>query len=144
MPANYDEGRRESKPSGKIVTEELGFKSPSTRQLRSSLSQNTHIPTDDVAIKQEMMMKFVGVIFDQALTWTAYVDYIMDRGKVRLNNMRARVGSTWKASKSNLLIVYRAQTHQVRHRLRIHSVRQRGSDDGEAGSASWTVSEDLL
>ena len=58
-------------------------------------------------------MKFFGVIFDQGLAWAAHIDYIIDRCKVRLNLMRAISGSTWEASRSVLLIVYKALIRSV-------------------------------
>ena len=63
---------------------------------------------NDVTNKIEKTVKFIGVIFDQGLTWAAHIDYITDRCKVRLNLMRAISGSTWGASRSILLIVYKA------------------------------------
>ena len=41
-----------------------------------------------------MTVKFLGVIFDQGLTWAAHIDYIIDRCKVRRNLMRAISEST--------------------------------------------------
>ena len=58
-------------------------------------------------------MKFLGVIFDQGLTWAAHINYIIDRCKVRLNLMRAISGSLWGAFRSILLIVYKALIRSV-------------------------------
>ena len=68
---------------------------------------------NDVTNKIEKTVKFIGVIFDQGLTWAAHIDYIIDRCKVRLNLMRAISGSTWGASRSILLIVYKALIRSV-------------------------------
>ena len=58
-------------------------------------------------------VKFLGVIFDQGLTWAADIDNLIDRGKVRLNLMRAIAESTWRASISILLIIYKALVRSV-------------------------------
>ena len=82
-------------------------------------SRSKHIPTDvilkinDVTIKFEKTVKFLGVIFNQGLTWAAHIDDIIERCKVRLNLMRAISGSTSGASRSILLIVYKALIRSI-------------------------------
>ena len=56
----------------------------------------------------EKTVKFLGVIFDQGLTWASHIDYIIDRCKVQLNLMRAISESTCGTSISILLILYKA------------------------------------
>ena len=80
--------------------EEWGFKISVNKTVAILFSRSKHISTDgilkinDVSIKLEKVVKFLGVIFDQCLTWAAHIDSIIDRCKVRLNLMRAIVGST--------------------------------------------------
>ena len=99
--------------------EEWGFKTSIKKTVAILFSRSMHIPTDailkisDVTIKFEKMVKFLGVIFDQGLTWAALIDYIIDRCKLRLNLMRAISGSTWGASRSILLIVYKTLIRSV-------------------------------
>ena len=75
--------------------EEWGFKISVNKTVAILFSRSKHIPTDiilkinDVTIKFEKNVKFIGVIFDQGLTWAAHIDYIIERCKVRLNLMRA-------------------------------------------------------
>src|SRR6218665_1234811 len=61
----------------------------------------------------EKSVKFLGMLFDQRLDWTAQVNYIVDRCKPRLNLMRAMAGASWGASKETLLVVYRAMTRSI-------------------------------
>ena len=99
--------------------EEWGFKISVNKTVAILFSRSKHIPTDvilninDVTIKFEKTVKFLGIIFDQNLTWAAHIDYIIDRCKDRLNLMRAISGSTWGASISILLIVYKALIRSV-------------------------------
>ena len=94
--------------------EEWGFKIAVNKTVAILFTRSKHIPTDvilkinDVTIKIEKTVKFLGVIFDQGFTWAAHINYIIDRCKVRLNLMRAISGSSWGASRSILLIVCKA------------------------------------
>ena len=99
--------------------EEWGFKMSFNKTVAILFTRSKHIPTDvilkinDVTIKIEKTVKFLGVIFDQGLTWAAHINYIIDRCKVRLILMRAISGSSWGASRSILLIVYKALIRSV-------------------------------
>ena len=85
---------------------EWGFKISINRAVEILFSRSKHIPTNeiilqinDVTIKIfEKTVKFIGVMFDQGLTWAADIDNIIDRCKVRLNLMRAIAETTWRAS----------------------------------------------
>jgi len=58
-------------------------------------------------IKLEKTAKFLGVIFDNKLTWNAHIKYIVEKCKRRINVMRAVSGYTWGASKRSLTKIYR-------------------------------------
>ena len=91
---------------------EWGFRILVIKTVVILFSWCKHIPTDevilinDVTIKFEKTVKFLGVIFNQGLTWAAYIDYIIDWCKVWLNLIRAIDRSTCQASRNILLIVY--------------------------------------
>ena len=51
--------------------------------------------------------KFLGVTFDQKLTFTEHVNDIVNRAKKRLNLLKALRGQTWGASPETLLYSYR-------------------------------------
>ena len=61
----------------------------------------------------EKSVKFLGMVFDRRLDWTAHLNYIVDRCKPRLNLMRAMAGASWGASKETLLMVYRAMIRSI-------------------------------
>ena len=77
--------------------EEWGFKISINKAVEILFSRSKHITTDEIILKIndvtmkffERMVKFLGVIFDQGLTWAADIDNIIDLCKVRLNLMRA-------------------------------------------------------
>ena len=94
-----------------------------------------HHKINDVTINFEQTVKFLGVIFNQGLTWAAHIDHIIDRCKVRLNLMHAISGSTWGASRSILLLVYKAL---------IGSVIDYGSMDNDSAAANAKEKLDRL
>ena len=102
-----------------IFFEEWGFMISINKTVAILFSRSKYIQTDvilkinHVTIKFEKTVKFLGVIFAQGLTWAAHIYYIIDRCKVRLNLMCAISGSTWGASRSILLIVYKAFIRSV-------------------------------
>ena len=64
-------------------------------------------------IKIEKKVRFLGVIFDREMTWAPHVDYVVARCNKRLNLMKLMAGARWGASKSILLIVYKALIRSV-------------------------------
>ena len=56
---------------------------------------------------------FLGIVLDARLSWSAHAEAVKTRCMKRLNAMRAIPGSSWGASKSNLLQVYRATIRSV-------------------------------
>ena len=80
--------------------EEWGFKISVNQTVAILFTRSKHIPTDvilninDVTIKIEKTVKFLGIIFYQGLTWAAHINCIIDRCKVRLNLMRVLSGSS--------------------------------------------------
>ena len=118
LPALSKDGQRYLTETAKFF-EEWGFKISVNKTVAILFFRSKHIPTDvmlkinDVTIEFEKTVKFLGAIFDQGLTWAAHIEYIIDRCKTRLNLMRAISGSTWEASRSILLIVYKALIRSV-------------------------------
>ena len=64
-------------------------------------------------LKWEKQVKFLGMIFDENLTWKAHIDYVVGRCKQRLNLMRCISGNTWGANKTSLLHIYRATIRPI-------------------------------
>ena len=58
-------------------------------------------------LKYRKTCKFLGVTFDQKLTFTEHVNDIVNRSKKRLNLLKALRGQTWGASPETLLYSYR-------------------------------------
>ena len=56
---------------------------------------------------------FLGIVLDAILSWSAHAEAVKTRCMKRLNAMRAISGSSWDASKSNPLKVYRATIRSV-------------------------------
>ena len=99
--------------------EEWSFNISVNKMVAILFTRSKHILIDvilkinDVTIKIEKTVKFLSVIFDQGLTWAAHIDYIIARCKFRMDLMRAISGSIWGASRSILLIVYKALIRSV-------------------------------
>ena len=68
---------------------------------------------DGSTLKWEKQVKFLGMIFDENLTWKAHIDYVVGRCKQRLNLMRCISGNSWGANKTSLLHIYRATIRSI-------------------------------
>jgi len=64
-------------------------------------------------IKIQKSVKFLGIIFDQDMSWKSHIDNIVERCNKRLNLMRVMASTRWGASKSVLLIVYKALIRSI-------------------------------
>ena len=59
-------------------------------------------------MKTEIEVKFLGVVYDQKLTWKPNITKVVERTKKAFNLMRSLSGQTWGASKKALLTLYKA------------------------------------
>ena len=64
-------------------------------------------------LTMEKSVKFLGMFFDSKLSWTEHCKYVVTKCKKRLNLMRSLTGTTWGASKTCLLTVYRTLIRSV-------------------------------
>jgi len=55
-------------------------------------------------IEIDKTAKFLGVIFDNKLSWKPHIEYIINKSKKRMNLMRAISGLQWGASKKHFPI----------------------------------------
>ena len=69
--------------------------------------QTGHIPLNltlyNSPLTQVKKVKFLGVIFDQALTFRSHIDYIVDRCKAGLNLLRVLCGTNWGGGGGGLI-----------------------------------------
>ena len=70
-----------------------------------------HIDKTNLQWKREV--KFLGVVFDERLTWKAHINHIEDRCKKRMNLMRCISGQNWGADKKWLMHIYIAMIRSV-------------------------------
>jgi ribonuclease HI len=61
-----------------------------------------------VAVKVEPQVKFLGVTYDQRLTWKPHINNVVDKTKKAFNLMRSVSGQSWGASRMALLTIYKA------------------------------------
>lgn len=64
-------------------------------------------------LEQEKQVKFLGLIFDQKLTWKDHIDYVVKKCKKRINLLKVISGSKWGASKEVLSSVYKGLIRSV-------------------------------
>ena len=57
--------------------------------------------------------KFLGVIFDAKLTWNQHIDYVYHKCLKRINILKCVSGTSWGASKSLLVILYKSLIRSV-------------------------------
>ena len=71
-----------------------------------------HIPLNlmlnNSLLAQVKQVKFLGVIFDQALTFKPHINYVVDTCKSGLNLLRVLCGTNWGADRKTLLCIYNA------------------------------------
>lgn len=58
-------------------------------------------------LTQSTNVKFLGMIFDQALTWHDHIDYLIARCQKRINILKLLTGSKWGADKQTMVILYK-------------------------------------
>ena len=119
-----------------------GFKLSADKTVAILFTRGTAAHPDEVilsikgkVIKVEQTVKFLGVIFDKSMTWKPYVQHIIDRCQRRLNLLRVMAGARWGASKTTLLIVYKAL---------IRSVIDYGSEAYNTASVSTKAKLDVI
>ena len=95
-----------------------GFKLSATKSvavmfsLKSQLkNMSLRISEKDIVIKKSA--KFLGLIYDSRLTWSAHIEYIVNRCKTKINLLRCIAGCKWGANCSSLLNIYRALIRPV-------------------------------
>ena len=82
--------------------------------IRTNKQEHTkEFVIDGSTLKWEKQVKFLGMIFDENLTWKAHIDYVVGRCKQRLNLMRCVSGNSWGANKTSLLHIYRATIRSI-------------------------------
>ena len=98
----------------------MGFKLSTDKTVAIIFTRNRKCRLDDIKlniggniIKIEKKVRFLGVIFDREMTWAPHVDDVVARCNKRLNLMKVMAGARWGASKSILLIVYKALIRSV-------------------------------
>lgn len=90
-----------------------GFKLSPTKTVGVLFTRKRSIPKivlklDGVPIKFESNTKFLGVYFDQRLSWAKHVEYIVEKCKSRINVLRCISGISWGANSKLLYMLYRA------------------------------------
>lgn len=85
-----------SKSTGVIFTHKIKYEIKTPLKIKNN------------KLNMENKVKFLGLIFDQRLTWLEHFKYIKSKCSRRLNLMRSLTGTSWGASKTALLTIYRA------------------------------------
>ena len=75
----------------------------------SRIARNTSINIDinGKTIATAKTAKFLGLTFDQQLTWKPHINNIVDKTKKKINLLRSITGQRWGANKATLLRIYR-------------------------------------
>lgn len=60
------------------------------------------------ALERVKEFKFLGVHFDEKLTWRKQINNVVSKGEKVINVMRSLSGSTWGAGRDTQLMSYRA------------------------------------
>ena len=68
---------------------------------------------DGSSLQWQQQVKFLGMVFDERLTWRAHIDFVINKCKKRLNLMRCIGGTNWGANKSTQLTIYKTLIRSV-------------------------------
>ena len=88
-----------------------GFKVSTEKTVAVLFSASTqrrevNLQINGKAIRMEKSVRFLGVVFDQHLTWKEHIDYVSSKSNKRLNLMRAVSGTKWGATQKSLITIY--------------------------------------
>ena len=88
-----------------------GFKISTEKTVAVLFSQATQRPDIKLhingrPIKTEKSAMFLGVVFDQYLTWSEHIDYVTSKCSKRLNLIRAISGTRWAATTNSPITIY--------------------------------------
>jgi len=100
--------------------DEWGFKLSASKSVAVVFSLKK-VPTNitDVlkigtkCIKVEKTAKFLGVVFDNRLTWKPHIEYLNNKCKNRLQLMQVLCGNKWGADIKSLLTIYKTLVRPI-------------------------------
>ena len=55
----------------------------------------------------EKQAKFLGLIFDEKLTWNKHIEYLLTKCRKRINILKVLAGTSWGANKESVLLLYK-------------------------------------
>jgi ribonuclease HI len=100
--------------------DEWGFKLSATKSVavvfsfRKVDTDITKLLTIGInSIRVEKSVKFLGMIFDQRLTWKPHIEYISNKCKNRLQLMQVISGTKWGADITSLLTIYKTLVRPI-------------------------------
>ena len=97
--------------------DEWGFRISKTKTtavvFTNGNQKNVHLKIKKDDIRIETTVKFLGMIFDQRLTWNDHIKYIVQRCNNRLNILRSLTGTEWGAEKRTMVMLYRTLIRSV-------------------------------
>jgi ribonuclease HI len=100
--------------------DEWGFKLSESKTVAVVFSLK-HIPADimknlkigNKPVRVENTVKFLGVVFDNRLTWRSHIEYLNNKCKRRLQLMQVICGNKWGADITSLLTVYKTLVRPI-------------------------------
>jgi len=74
---------------------------------RKARNKTVNLDINGKTIATAPTAKFLGLTFDQQLTWKPHISNIVDKTKRKINLLRSITGQRWGANKTTLLRIYR-------------------------------------
>ena len=72
-----------------------------------------HLYLNDQELKSAKSVKFLGMIFDQRLTWKEHILHLVEKCQKRINVLKLLTGSKWGADKETMIILYKTLIRSV-------------------------------
>ena len=99
-------------------TKQWAIKTNANKTTFSVFSLSTKIPKislfiDEIALQQDDSPTYLGITFDQRLTWKQHLQKAETKAKTRLSLMRKLAGSTWGADSQTLKKMYTGYVRPV-------------------------------
>lgn len=75
--------------------------------------KEVHLDLNKEKIKRATSVKFLGMMFDQRLTWNEHISYLAEKCQKRINIMKLLTGSKWGSDKDTMVILYKTLIRSV-------------------------------
>jgi hypothetical protein len=96
---------------------------------RFQFRKDIRLTMGGICLPASTEFKYLGVVYDQGLTWNAHTKYVVKRYKTRINFMKSIAETSWGSHPDNILISFKGLVRSVlaeTHLKKLEKVQWRG------------------